>query len=119
MVNDAKFYIDGQWVEPITPNLFNVINPAVEDVAGQISLGSSADVDRAVTAARRAFATFSQTGKEERLAALGQNLDWPPAPNLTSPTTVLNQFSRVNCANLASSSETVPAMACSTICICA
>jgi aldehyde dehydrogenase (NAD+) len=75
MVNDAKFYIDGQWVEPITPNLFNVINPAVEDVAGQISLGSSADVDRAVTAARRAFATFSQTGKEERLALLQRIID--------------------------------------------
>jgi aldehyde dehydrogenase (NAD+) len=75
MVNDAKFYIDGQWVEPITPNLFNVINPAVEDVAGQISLGSSADVDRAVTAARRAFATFSQTDKEERLALLQRIID--------------------------------------------
>jgi aldehyde dehydrogenase (NAD+) len=75
MVNDAKFYIDGQWVEPITPNLFNVINPAVEDVAGQISLGSSADVDRAVTAAKRAFATFSQTGKEERLALLQRIID--------------------------------------------
>src|SRR5258708_30132153 len=75
MVNDAKFYIDGQWVEPITPNLFNVINPAVEDVAGQISLGSSADVDRAVTAARRAFATFSQTSKDERLALLRRIID--------------------------------------------
>ena len=59
MVNDAKFYIDGRWVEPITSNLFNIINPAIEDVAGQISLGSSADVDRAVAVARRAFASFS------------------------------------------------------------
>jgi len=75
MVNDTKFYIDGQWVEPITPNLFDVINPAVEDVAGQISLGSSADVDRAVTAARRAFATFSQTSKDERLALLRRIID--------------------------------------------
>jgi aldehyde dehydrogenase (NAD+) len=75
MGNDAKFYIDGQWVEPITPNLFNVINPAVEDVAGQISLGTSADVDRAVTAARRAFPDYSQTGKEERLALLLRIID--------------------------------------------
>ena len=70
MSNDTKFYIDGQWVEPSDPNLFNVINPATEDVAGQISLGSSADVDRAVTAARRAFPAFSQTSKEERIALL-------------------------------------------------
>jgi aldehyde dehydrogenase (NAD+) len=75
MGNDAKFYIDGQWVEPITPNLFNVINPAVEDVAGQITLGTSADVDRAVTAARRAFPDYSQTGKEERLALLLRIID--------------------------------------------
>ena len=52
MSNDTKFYIDGQWVEPVTPRLFNVINPATEDVAGQISLGSAADIDRAVAAAR-------------------------------------------------------------------
>src|ERR1700754_2956757 len=70
MSNDTKFYIDGQWVEPVTPRLFNVINPATEDVAGQISLGSDADVDRAVAAARRAFASFSLTGKEQRIALL-------------------------------------------------
>src|SRR4051812_14513825 len=70
MSNDTRFYIDGQWVEPVTPRLFNVINPATEDVAGQISLGSDADVDRAVAAARRAFASFSQTGKEQRIALL-------------------------------------------------
>jgi len=70
MSNDTKFYIDGQWVEPVTPRLFDVINPATEDVAGQISLGSEADVDRAVAAARRAFASFSQTGKEQRIALL-------------------------------------------------
>jgi aldehyde dehydrogenase (NAD+) len=70
MSNDTKFYIDAQWVEPVTPRLFNVINPATEDVAGQISLGSDADVDRAVPAARRAFASFSQTGKEQRIALL-------------------------------------------------
>jgi aldehyde dehydrogenase (NAD+) len=58
MGNNTKFYIDGAWVEPLTPHLFEVINPATEDVAGQISLGSSADVDRAVAAARRAFTTY-------------------------------------------------------------
>ena len=70
MSNNTKFYIDGAWVEPAVPNLFDVINPATEEVAGQISLGSSADVDRAVAAARRAFPAFSQTSREERIALL-------------------------------------------------
>jgi len=65
-----KFYIDGQWVDPTAPNDFNVINPATEEPAGVISMGSAADVDRAVAAARRAFDTFSQTTREERRALL-------------------------------------------------
>ncbi|WP_398476095.1 aldehyde dehydrogenase family protein [Tardiphaga sp.] len=68
--NNTKFYINGEWVDPITPNLFDVINPANEEVAGQISLGSAVDVDRAVKAARAAFASFSQTTKQERLDLL-------------------------------------------------
>ena len=51
-----KFYIDGQWVDPVEPRTLDVINPATEGVAGRISLGSAADVDRAAQAARRAFA---------------------------------------------------------------
>src|SRR5262245_20228637 len=70
MSNSTKFYVDGQWVEPAAPHLFDVINPATEDVAGQISLGSSADVDRAVTAARQAIPAYSQTSREARLAPL-------------------------------------------------
>lgn len=65
-----KFYIDGQWVDPVTPKTAEVINPATEAVSGTISLGSPADVDRAVAAARRAFATWSVTSKAERLEVL-------------------------------------------------
>jgi aldehyde dehydrogenase (NAD+) len=65
-----QFYIDGQWVEPVTPHLCDVVNPATEDVTGQISLGSGADVDRAVAAARRAFPAFSQTSREQRIELL-------------------------------------------------
>jgi aldehyde dehydrogenase (NAD+) len=65
-----KFYIDGQWVDPVTPKSIDVINPATEDVAGHISGGSAADVDKAVKAARKAFATFSQTSREERIDLL-------------------------------------------------
>jgi len=73
--NNTKFYIDGEWVAPAAPKLWDVINPATEEVAGQISLGSSADVDRAVVAARRAFPSYSATSREERLALLQKIVD--------------------------------------------
>lgn len=65
-----RFYVDGQWVDPVEPHTVDVENPATEEVAGRISLGSAADVDRAVTAARRAFTTWSVTTREERLEVL-------------------------------------------------
>ena len=65
-----KFYIDGQWVEPVRPNTLDVDNPTTEQVSGRISIGSSADVDVAVQAARRAFVSWSQTSREERLDVL-------------------------------------------------
>jgi aldehyde dehydrogenase (NAD+) len=69
-----KFYIDGKWVDPVVPKEFKVINPATEDVAGVISMGSAKDVDLAVAAARRAFDSFSQTTREERRALLEKML---------------------------------------------
>ncbi len=65
-----KFYIDGQWVDPVTPVTSDVINPATEEVSGRISMGSPADVDKAVAAARRAFASWSVTSVAERLELL-------------------------------------------------
>ncbi|HEY2556930.1 MAG TPA: aldehyde dehydrogenase family protein, partial [Diaminobutyricibacter sp.] len=70
-----KFYIDGQWVDPVRPNTLDVDNPTTEQVSGKISLGSDADVDKAVRAARKAFATWSQTSREERLDVLQAILD--------------------------------------------
>ena len=65
-----KFYIDGQWVDPITPKTAEVVNPATEAVSGTISLGSPADVDKAVAAARRAFATWGESSVKERIDLL-------------------------------------------------
>ncbi|MFT4102468.1 MAG: aldehyde dehydrogenase family protein [Burkholderiaceae bacterium] len=70
MVNRLKFYIDGAWVDPVAPKTRQVINPATEQPLYEISLGSAADVDKAVKAARTAFESFSQTTREERLALL-------------------------------------------------
>jgi aldehyde dehydrogenase (NAD+) len=65
-----KFYIDGQWVDPITPKTTDLINPATEAVSGRISMGSVADVDKAVAAARKAFASWSLSSRKERLELL-------------------------------------------------
>ena len=65
-----KFYIDGKWVDPITPKSLDVINPATEAVCGHISAGTAADVDVAVKAARKAFETFSKTSREDRIDLL-------------------------------------------------
>ena len=62
-----KFYIDGQWVDPVEAKSLDVINPATEEVCGKISMGSEADVDKAVKAARKAFDSWSRTSREERL----------------------------------------------------
>ena len=70
MLEKLQFYIDGHWVDPVEPRTLDVVNPATEEVYGRISLGSGADVDKAVAAAARAFETFSQTSREERIALL-------------------------------------------------
>lgn len=72
MPDITKFYIDGQWVEPAELNLIDVINPATEKSAGQVAIGSAADVDAAVDAARRAFVTWGQTTVSERLEVLNR-----------------------------------------------
>ncbi|HOV19733.1 MAG TPA: aldehyde dehydrogenase family protein [Ottowia sp.] len=70
MKEHLQFYIDGQWTDPVTPRTLDVINPSTEEVASRISLGSAADVDKAVQAARRAFESFSRTSRDERVALL-------------------------------------------------
>ncbi|SVA11460.1 uncharacterized protein METZ01_LOCUS64314 [marine metagenome] len=73
MKTHHQFYINGEWVDPAEGvNSFDVINPSNEEVIAQIALGTPADVDKAVAAARAAFDSFSQTSVEERLALLGK-----------------------------------------------
>lgn len=66
----TQFYIDGRWVDPAEPKTLDVDNPATEMVCGKIALGSAADVDLAVAAARRAFTSWSQSSRAERLDLL-------------------------------------------------
>jgi aldehyde dehydrogenase (NAD+) len=70
MEERLQFYVDGAWVDPMEPRTLDVIDPSSEEPIARIALGGAKDVDRAVVAARRAFGTFSQTSREERLALL-------------------------------------------------
>jgi len=65
-----KFYIGGEWVDSDSSDEMDLINPATEAPIAQISLGTENDVNRAVAAAKAAFATYSMTSKEERLRLL-------------------------------------------------
>ena len=70
MVNRLQFYIDGAWVDPTIRKYAPVVNPATEEPLYEVAIGSHADLDKAVTAARAAFETFSQTTREDRVALL-------------------------------------------------
>ena len=69
-MNKFDFYINGQWVRSLGTETVDVINPATEKAVAEISLGDSVDVDRAVTAARKAFRSYSQTPVAERVDLL-------------------------------------------------
>ena len=67
-----KFYINGEWVEPLSTDRMPVLNPACVEQVGEVALGDEADVDRAVAAAAAAFQQFSLTSKTERLDLLAR-----------------------------------------------
>jgi aldehyde dehydrogenase (NAD+) len=104
--NNTKFYIGGAWVDPVVPKLFDVVNPATEEVAGQISMGGKRDVNRAVAAARKAFPKFSATSREQRLELLRKIIALYEARNaelaqamtneMGSPITFSNEVQTVN-----------------------
>ncbi|MCE7873024.1 aldehyde dehydrogenase family protein [bacterium CPR1] len=59
LTDQKKLLIDGQWVEAQSGKTFDVLDPATEEVVGKVAHGEAADCDRAVQAARRAFAEGS------------------------------------------------------------
>jgi aldehyde dehydrogenase (NAD+) len=72
MSHNHEFYINGEWVAPATPRTWDLINPANEEKWSEISLGSAADVDKAVAAAKAAFPAWSQTTPEYRSGILAK-----------------------------------------------
>ena len=70
-----QFYINGEWISPEKPHDFEVINPATEEAVATISLGSAADVDKAVRAASNAFEVYAETTPDERVSLLRRIID--------------------------------------------
>ena len=73
-----KFYINGQWVNPIGQEISDVINPANGEISARVPMGNAKDVNAAVAAAKEAFTSWSQTsatvreGFLRKLAAEGE-----------------------------------------------
>jgi acyl-CoA reductase-like NAD-dependent aldehyde dehydrogenase len=70
MMRREQLYIDGEWVEATGEGVIEVTNPATEEIIGSVPVGSSDDVDAAVSAARAAFTDWSQSSVEDRMAVL-------------------------------------------------
>ncbi|WP_223640658.1 aldehyde dehydrogenase family protein [Rhodobacter sp. TJ_12] len=73
-MDHSCFYIGGAWVAPLTPHPFGVENPATEKIVTEISLGTAADVDLAVAAAKSAFPAWAATPVAERRALMARFL---------------------------------------------
>src|SRR5690554_7582001 len=70
MLDTNKFYINGKWVTPEGSQTLDIINPSDEAGFSTITLGSQADTDSAVAAAKKAFPEWSSTTKEQRVELL-------------------------------------------------
>jgi len=67
MKDMRKFYINGEWVDPINGTDFPVINPSTEEAYATISLGGKEDAESAIAAAKAAFPSWSKSSKAERI----------------------------------------------------
>ena len=70
MKDKLQFYINGAWVESDSSERIEVINPANEEVVGHVTAGTAADIDKAVQAANKAFKTYQDTSRDDRIEIL-------------------------------------------------
>jgi len=75
MIEKRNFYINGEWVAPIDARDCEVIDPSTEEPCAVISLGSDADADAAVAAAKAALPGWMATPVEERIALVEKLLE--------------------------------------------
>jgi aldehyde dehydrogenase (NAD+) len=70
MDNRDKLYIDGAWVASTGTGTLSVIDSTTEEELATVPEGTVEDIDRAVSAARRAFPAWSETSVGERAKVL-------------------------------------------------
>src|SRR5210317_253908 len=70
MLDKRNFYINGRWVKPFKTNDLEVINPSNEDPFAIISNGTKEDLDLAVQSAKKAFVTWKESSKDDRIQLL-------------------------------------------------
>ena len=70
MKDKLQFYINGAWVESDSSERIEVINPANEEIVGHVTAGTAADIDKAVQAANKAFKTYQDTSRDDRIEIL-------------------------------------------------
>ncbi|KVF63556.1 aldehyde dehydrogenase [Burkholderia cepacia] len=75
MRTSQQSYIDGQWLDPADAKAIDVIDPSTARPYARLRIGGAADVDRAVSAARQAFDTYSRWPVGERVALLRRVLE--------------------------------------------
>ena len=73
--NMLKFYVNGQWVDPISTTRIGVENPATEEIVCEVAIGNAADADRAIMAARAAFDGWTVVPVKDRIALVRRILD--------------------------------------------
>ena len=66
MYEDLSLYIDGQFLKGDGRRTSDVVNPATDEVIGTLPHASKADLDRALAAAQKAFATWRKTSPLEK-----------------------------------------------------
>src|SRR5210317_2439110 len=70
MLDKRNFYINGKWVKPFKSNDLEVINPSDEDPFAIISNGTKEDLDFALQSAKKAFVTWKESSKDDRIQLL-------------------------------------------------
>lgn len=67
-MSDKTLFINGEWIDSTASNRQDVINPATEEVIGNVALATHEDIDKAVQAAKDAFPAWSALSNEDRMA---------------------------------------------------
>ena len=62
-----RIFVNGAFVTPHGRKTIDLINPTNNEVIGKVTMADEIDTRQAIAAAKKAFASFSQTSKEERM----------------------------------------------------